>query len=152
MKTPLVSVIFGSRHPDGTCLSRFIPRSAETPVHMGYIFGCIQIGITYSFSFPVQFTVFISSLLTKTKYQHIWQKSLSHGQFPRDLKLTDVIPFTRAETCLWKGGSQGTASNYKPVALTSQSVGKIVKKFIMAFLEGSRWKTILAATYQLASC
>ena len=62
---------------------------------------------------------------------HIWRKSLSLGQYPRDMKLADVIP-------IHKGGSQGSASNYRPVALTShlsKVFEKVVRKFTVAFLE-----------------
>ena len=47
------------------------------------------------------------------------------------MKLADVIP-------IHKGGSQGSASNYRPVALTShlsKVFEKVVRKFIVAFLE-----------------
>ena len=51
---------------------------------------------------------------------HIWRKSLSLGQYPRDMKLADVIP-------IHKGGSQGSASNYRPIALTSH-LSKVFEK------------------------
>ena len=47
------------------------------------------------------------------------------------MNLADVIP-------IHKGGSQGSASNYRPVALTShlsKVFEKVVRKFIVAFLE-----------------
>ena len=62
---------------------------------------------------------------------HTWQKSLRLGQYPRYLKLANVIS-------IHKGGSQGSANNCRPVALTShlsKVFEKVVRKFIVAFLE-----------------
>ena len=48
----------------------------------------------------------------KTPLFILWRASLDHGTIPPDLLLVLVCP-------VYKGGSRGSAKNYRPVALTS---------------------------------
>ena len=80
--------------------------------------------------FPVNLLMKCKEVLSQPLH-HIWQKSLSLGQYPTYIKLPDVIP-------IHKGGSQGSARNYRPVALTShlsKVFEKVFRKFIVAFSE-----------------
>ena len=62
---------------------------------------------------------------------HLWRKCLDQGITPDTLKEAHIIP-------IHKGGHQGLAANYRPVALTSHVVKifeKVVRNYIVQFLE-----------------
>ena len=65
--------------------------------------------------------------------QHIWRESLDKGMVPRDWKTANVTP-------IHKKGARSSASNYRPVSLTSQ-LGKlletIIRDAIVAHLENN---------------
>ena len=68
--------------------------------------------------------------LSKPLFQ-LWRKCLDRGITPNKLKEAHIIP-------IHKGGHQGLASNYRPIALTSHLVKifeKVVRKYIVKFLE-----------------
>ena len=61
----------------------------------------------------------------------LWTKSIETGVIPNKLKEAIITP-------IHKGGSRGTSSNYRPVALTShiiKIIERIVKKKIVEHLE-----------------
>ena len=62
---------------------------------------------------------------------HLWRKCLDRGITPIKLKEAHIIP-------IHKGGHQGLAANYRPVALTSHLIKifeKVIRKYIVKFLE-----------------
>lgn len=68
--------------------------------------------------------------LSKPLFQ-LWRKCLNRGITPCKLKEAHIIP-------IHKGGHQGLASNYRPVALTSHLIKlfeKVIRKYIVQFLE-----------------
>ena len=71
--------------------------------------------------------------LSKPLFQ-LWRKCLDLGISPCKLKEAHIIP-------IYKGGHQGLASNYRPVALTSHLIKifeKVVRNFIVKFLEENK--------------
>ncbi len=68
--------------------------------------------------------------LSKPLFQ-LWRKCLDRGITPCKLKEAHIIP-------IYKGGHQGLAVNYRPVALTSHLIKifeKVIRKYIVKFLE-----------------
>ncbi len=68
--------------------------------------------------------------LSKPLFQ-LWRKCLDQGITPCKLKEAHIIP-------IYKGGHQGLAANYRPVALTSHLIKifeKVVRNYIVKFLE-----------------
>ena len=61
----------------------------------------------------------------------IWRATLDHGFIPQDLLLVLISP-------VHKGGSRGTAKNYRPVALTSHLIKvfeRVIRKVLVSHLE-----------------
>ena len=61
----------------------------------------------------------------------LWRATLDHGFIPPDLLLVLVSP-------VHKGGSRGTAKNYRPVALTSHLIKvfeRVMRKVLVSHLE-----------------
>ena len=61
----------------------------------------------------------------------LWRATLDHGFIPPDLLLVLVSP-------VHKGGSRGTAKNYRPVALTSHLIKifeRVLRKVLVSHLE-----------------
>ena len=61
----------------------------------------------------------------------IWRKSLDQGLIPDLLKTGGIVP-------IHKGGSRGSAKQYRPIALTSHLVKifeKVLRKYIICHLE-----------------
>ena len=61
----------------------------------------------------------------------LWRASLDHGTIPPDLLLVLVCP-------VYKGGSRGSAKNYRPVALTSHITKvfeRVMRKHLVQYLE-----------------
>ena len=68
--------------------------------------------------------------LSKTLF-HLWRDCLDQGITPRKLKEGHIIP-------IHKGGHQGVAANYRPVALTSHLIKifeKVIRSYLVSFLE-----------------
>ena len=68
--------------------------------------------------------------LSKPLFQ-LWRKCLDQGVTPSKLKEAHIIP-------VHKGGHQGLAVNYRPVALTSHLIKifeKVIRNYIVEFLE-----------------
>ena len=68
--------------------------------------------------------------LAKPLYS-LWRDCLDHGITPSKLKEAHIIP-------IHKGGNQGVASNYRPIALTSHLIKifeKVVRNCLAQFLE-----------------
>ena len=68
--------------------------------------------------------------LSKPLY-HLWRKCLDQGVTPCKLKEAHIIP-------IHKGGHQGLAANYRPVALTSHLIKifeKVIRNYIVQFME-----------------
>ena len=62
---------------------------------------------------------------------HLWRKCLDQGVAPQNLKEAHIIP-------IYKGGHQGLAANYRPIALTSHLIKifeKVLRNYIVKFLE-----------------
>ena len=68
--------------------------------------------------------------LSKPLFQ-LWRKCLDRGITPSKLKEAHIIP-------IHKGGHQGLAANYRPVAFTSHLIKifeKVIRKYVVQFLE-----------------
>ena len=59
----------------------------------------------------------------------LWRTCLDNGITPSDLKIGHIIP-------IHKGGHQGLASNYRPIALTSNLI-KVFEKLFRTILFGT---------------
>ena len=72
------------------------------------------------------------SALSKPLHR-LWRKCLDQGITPSKLKEANIIP-------IHKGGHQGLAANYRPVALTSHLVKifeKVIRNYIVEFMEAN---------------
>ena len=124
---PMANELFSDTHVRENCLNNIIFDEEDIMEAIEQISASAAAGPD---KFPALFLKTCKCSVARPLFL-IWRRSLDSGIIPLALKTANIVP-------IHKGGSRGTPSNYRPVALTSHLLKlfeRVLRKNIVAYME-----------------